>query len=85
MFAVRILIDLPFARLSSLSRPESLDLALFTNPWEMRLFTSSSAIIQTSISRMKLAHRLKHLYVPEQAPFRDWLPIAATLLWIPRC
>ncbi len=43
MFAVRINIDFPFARSSSLSRPASLDLGLFTNPSEIRLFTSSSS------------------------------------------
>ena len=34
MFAVRIMIDLPFARLGSLSRPASLDLDPFTKPSE---------------------------------------------------
>ena len=42
MFAVRIKINLLFARSSSLPRPASLDLGFFTNPSEMRLFTSSS-------------------------------------------
>jgi len=45
MFAEMILIYLPFARQSSLSRPASLDLGVFTNPSEMRLFTSLSRLI----------------------------------------
>jgi hypothetical protein len=38
MFAVRMKVELLFARLSALSRPASLDLELFTNPPEICIF-----------------------------------------------
>ena len=42
MFAVMMKIDIRFARLSSLSRPASLDLGLFMKSSDMRQFTSLS-------------------------------------------
>ena len=47
MFAVKMKIDLLFARSSSLSRPASLDLGLFTKPSGIQLFTCLSSFIKS--------------------------------------
>ena len=56
MFAVRMKVYLLFARLSSLSRPASLDLEHFTNPSEIRLFTCSSIVGPVKKSQKVVRH-----------------------------
>ena len=59
MFAVRMKINLLFAHSSSLPRPASLDLGLFTNPSEIRLSRRSYPLRRSQLVRRSRLHGIE--------------------------